>query len=66
MKSLTSRCNDGLAYVEDMLLKQLIHAIGTEVGNKAFGDFMRFHNTKLFWPDFAPRSFTYAIRRPGR
>ena len=39
---------DGVSYIEDMLRKQLIAAIGKEVQPKDFSDYLRFHNRKLF------------------
>ena len=56
---------NAIGYIEDMLAKQLIAAIGKEVQAKDFDQFMSFHNQKLFSPEYAPIPFCYAIRRPG-
>ena len=45
--------------------KQLIAAIGKEVGPVDFANYQRFHNRKLFRKEYQPRPFSYAIRRPG-
>mmetsp|Transcript_22172 Transcript_22172/g.52130 ORF Transcript_22172/g.52130 Transcript_22172/m.52130 type:complete len:986 (+) Transcript_22172:312-3269(+) len=50
-------------YVEDMLKKQLVAAIGKEVTPDDIEQFVRFHNQKLLKK--IPKSFCYAIRRPG-
>ena len=55
---------NGVDYVEDMLRKQLIAAIGKVLTPADFSNYMRFHNRKLFKEDYAPRGYCYAIRRP--
>jgi hypothetical protein len=56
--------SDGINYIESMLRKQLIAAIGKEVTPVDFANFMRFHNRKLFKTEYEPRLFCQAIRRP--
>jgi hypothetical protein len=53
-----------VGYIEEMLRKQLIAAIGKEVQPKDFDQFMQFHLNKLFHDAFTPKPFCYAIRRP--
>jgi hypothetical protein len=60
---LLPRWKDTITYVEMMLKKQLIQAIGKEVNAKDFEDFISFHPKKLFDPQYAPKSFSYAVRR---
>lgn len=55
---------DGVAYIEGMLRAQLIAAIGKEVTPADFASYMEFHHRKLVRPEFRPRPFSYAIRRP--
>ena len=55
---------EGVDYIEDMLRKQLIAAIGREVTTTDFTNYQRFHNRKLFKQEYQPRPFCYAIRRP--
>ena len=55
---------DGVDYIEEMLRKQLISAIGKEVNAKDFNEYMIYHNRKLFKPEFQPTKLCYAIRRP--
>jgi hypothetical protein len=55
---------DMVDYVENMLRKQLIAAIGKEIGPVDFSEYMRFHQRKLFKPEYQPKGFCYAIRRP--
>ena len=54
-----------IAYVEDMMHKQLVAAIGKEVTPKDFERYMRYHEKRLFAGEYGPLPFCYAIRRPG-
>ena len=60
---LINQYQNSIDYVEGMLKRQLIQAIGKEVNSRDFDKFMRFHNQKLFASAYTPRPFTYAIRR---
>jgi hypothetical protein len=51
-------------YIEEMLRRQFISAIGKEISSVDFTNYMRFHNRKLFKGAFEPQPFCYAIRRP--
>lgn len=62
--TLVKQTVEGLDYVENMLKKQLVQAIGKEVGAKEFEEYIRHHHQKLFGDAYAPVPFTYAIRRP--
>ncbi len=55
---------DSVGYIEDMLRKQLIAAIGKEVTPADFTAYMDFHHRKLVKPAYRPLPFSYAIRRP--
>lgn len=57
--------SDGVDYIEDMLFKQLVSAIGKEVTSVEFSNYMRFHNRMLFKKEFEPQIFSYAVRRPN-
>jgi hypothetical protein len=54
----------GVAYIEGMLRKQLVSAIGKEVTPADFNAYMEFHHRKLVAPPYRPQPFSYAIRRP--
>ena len=69
---LTSLCHiqevcqhykDGVDYVEDMLRNQLIAAIGKVVKPNDFNNYMKFHNRKIFRPNYQPKVFCYGVRR---
>ena len=62
---LTIAYGTGIDYIEMMLRKQLIAAIGKTVGKKEFDEFIQFHGKKLFVDEYAPSPFCYAIRRPN-
>lgn len=55
---------DGVNYIEDMLYKQLVSAIGKELTPVDFNSYMRYHARKLFRAEYQPRPFCFAIRRP--
>jgi hypothetical protein len=63
--SLFNQYQQSIEYIEEMLRKQLIAAIGKEVNPKDFQEFMKFHHQKMFAPQFAPKPFSYDIRRPN-
>jgi len=58
-----SMWQDSVDHVEDMLRKQLVQAIGKELTAKDFDEFLGFYSRKIFGPDYAPKPFSYAIRR---
>eukprot|EP01043_Picozoa_sp_COSAG02_P035900 COSAG02_NODE_2599_length_8448_cov_229.846568_4_plen_887_part_00 len=64
VKQVADHFLDGVNYIESMLRSQLISAIGKELQPKDFADFVRFHEQKLFKPEYTPKPFCYAIRRP--
>ena len=50
-------------YIEAMLRRQLIAAIGKAVQPDDFAEYMRFHCRKLFAEVFQPAPFAFAVRR---
>jgi hypothetical protein len=54
----------GVDYIEEMLRKQLISAIGKEVGAMDFARYMSFHNRKMFKDEFQPSPFSFSVRLP--
>ena len=61
---LVNAYNQGIEYIEYLLRKQLIAAIGKEVTPTDFCEYMVFHNRKLFKKEYGPKPFCHAIRRP--
>mmetsp|Transcript_232 Transcript_232/g.438 ORF Transcript_232/g.438 Transcript_232/m.438 type:complete len:862 (-) Transcript_232:69-2654(-) len=61
---LVQAYTQGIEYIEYLLRKQLIAAIGKEVTPADFCDYMVFHNRKLFKKEYGPKPFCHAIRRP--
>ena len=55
-----------VAYIEDLLRRQLIQAIGKEIRASDFTEYMRFHSRKLFAERFVPTPFSHAVRRPNQ
>jgi len=66
VRQVAQQLSDGLCFLEAMLQEQVIAAIGKVVSPQDFGEYMLFHNRKLFRPEFAPRAFCYAVRRSMR
>jgi len=60
------RWADAVEFVENMLRKQLVAAIGKEVTPADFAAYMKFHNRKLFREPYAPAPFCFAVRRSER
>jgi hypothetical protein len=56
--------SEGVDFIEDMLQKQLIAAIGKVVTPSDFSNYLTFHNRKIYREGFRPQAFSYAIRRP--
>ena len=54
----------GVDYIENMLRKQLVSAIGKIVGPVDFTNYMRYHMRKVFRAEFQPKPFMHAVRRP--
>eukprot|EP00928_Gymnodinium_smaydae_P029326 TRINITY_DN22114_c0_g1_i2.p1 TRINITY_DN22114_c0_g1~~TRINITY_DN22114_c0_g1_i2.p1 ORF type:complete len:757 (-),score=84.58 TRINITY_DN22114_c0_g1_i2:54-2324(-) len=50
-------------YVESLLRKQLIAAIGKDVTPADFSSYMKFHNRRLFKERYVPAPFCFAVRR---
>jgi hypothetical protein len=55
---------EGVAYVEEMLRKQIVSALSKEVGTQDFTQYMIFHNRRMFKSQFQPTGFSFAIRVP--
>ena len=63
-QQIVERTSNIVDYVEMMIEKQLVAAVGKVLTAKDFGAYMNFHNRKLFLPKYAPQPFVYAVRRP--
>eukprot|EP01060_Flectonema_neradi_P029488 TRINITY_DN408_c0_g1_i9.p1 TRINITY_DN408_c0_g1~~TRINITY_DN408_c0_g1_i9.p1 ORF type:complete len:912 (+),score=260.96 TRINITY_DN408_c0_g1_i9:79-2736(+) len=53
---------EAVNFIEGMLRKQLIAALGKEVTAVDFGNYMAFHIRKIFNQQFIPKTFSYAVR----
>ena len=62
-EELTFHYHQTIEYIEQMLEKQLVNAIGKHVSTSDLDKFMRFHNTKFL--NIPPKSFCHAIGRPN-
>jgi hypothetical protein len=56
---------DGVEYIEHLLTKQLVSAIGNTLKPKDLDEFMKFHNHKIFKPEFRPLPLSIDVRRKG-
>lgn len=66
LEQLGRQYEDSVDYIEDMLKKQLVAAIGKEVKSEDFYQFMRFqYQNKLCGEAHSPNPFCFAVRRPG-
>ena len=62
-EELTYYHQQAMGYIEKMLEKQLVNAIGKHFSTSDLDKFMRFHNTKYL--NIPPKSFCHAIGRPN-
>ena len=56
-RQIAQHHSDGVDYIEDMLHKQLVAAIGKELTPVDFTNYMRYHNRQLFKSEFEPNQF---------
>ena len=54
---------NSVVYVESMLERQLVNAIGKVLSKQDFEEFIRFYSKKIFEAQYAPKPFSYAVRR---
>ena len=66
LRDLSQQWRRGVDYVEEMLYSQLVSAVGKEVQETDFHNFLKFHNQRLFGRAFSPKPFCYAIRQPNQ
>lgn len=64
LRDLGKNYIDAVNFIEEMLRSQLISAIGKTLSPADFHQYMRYHNRKIFKPEYLPQPFCYAIRRP--
>ncbi len=64
--ALSEQLYSSIGYIENMLERQLIEAIGKRIDSTDFGKFMKHHNQKFFNGDYAPVPFSRAVHIPGR
>jgi len=57
------RAAEGVQYVEAMLRDQLTAAVGKVLQPTDFGEYMVYHNARVFRPEYAPCPFVYSVRR---
>ena len=53
-----------LNYIESLLRRQLVAAVGKEVTAADFTKYMAFHFKKVYRPEAAPQPFCFAVRLP--
>jgi len=58
-----NQCLEALQYIEDMMQKQLVAALGKEITPGDFAEYMGYHSRRLFDIDYLPKPFSYAVRR---
>lgn len=55
--------SSGISSIENLLRNQLIAALGTSLTASDFDQYMLFHNRRLFKENYAPKPFSYSVRR---
>eukprot|EP01127_Copromyxa_protea_P002107 TRINITY_DN1199_c0_g1_i3.p1 TRINITY_DN1199_c0_g1~~TRINITY_DN1199_c0_g1_i3.p1 ORF type:complete len:1012 (-),score=233.88 TRINITY_DN1199_c0_g1_i3:40-3075(-) len=61
-KLISQHYYNSVEFVEDLIRKQLISAIGRELSPVDFNTYMAFHNKRLFKKDFRQYPFSYPVR----
>eukprot|EP01034_Spumella_vulgaris_P024500 gene24500-30852_t len=61
--NISQHLSEGISFIEDMIRKQLIAAVGKELQPSDFAAYMQFHNRKLFKPEYQATPFTHSVRR---
>ena len=64
LRDVLAQWSDGVDYIEDMLHKQLVSAVGRELTPRDFARFMVQHEQRLYATPYVPQPFTFAVRRP--
>ncbi len=64
LQTLSHYLAAGVDYIEELLRKQLVAAIGKEVTAVDFTKYMAYHNSRIFRKEYQSKPFCYAIRRP--
>jgi hypothetical protein len=64
LRHVSEAYSQAVDYIEDMLYKQLVAAIGKVVSPVDFTNYLAFHYRKIFTDRYRPQAFSYAIRRP--
>jgi len=49
--------------VEDGLRRQIVAALGKEIGEEDFWNFVKFHDKKFFRKEYQMKPFAYSVRR---
>ena len=57
---------ESVDYIEGLLRKQLVAAVGRELTPADFSQYMLHHAKKVFRPERAPQPFCFAVRMPER
>jgi hypothetical protein len=63
MGDVAVHMRDGVDFIESMLRKQLVSAIGKELKATDFSAYMTFHCRKVFREVYQPKPFSQAVRR---
>jgi hypothetical protein len=63
MGDVAAHLRDGIDFIESMLRKQLVSAIGKELKATDFSAYMTFHCRKVFREAYQPKPFSQAVRR---
>lgn len=62
--NISEAYSEGVGYIENMLYKQFVAAIGKEVTPVDFANYLTFHYRKIYAQQYRPQPFSYAVRRP--
>jgi hypothetical protein len=64
VQTLSQYLEAGVSYIEELLRKQLVAAIGKSVCANDFAEYMVYHNRRTFREEYQPKPFCYSVARP--
>lgn len=65
-QNISKYYQNGINFIEKMLENQIIQAIGKEISELEFEEFMNYHYQKIFKLKYKPKAFSYPIRRKNK
>jgi len=66
VRNLIEHYLNGMDYLEELLMRNLVSAIGKKISTKEFDAYATYSDKRLLRKEYQPHLFSYAIRKEGR